>query len=165
MLDRPLLMDVIAFEEDGGGADGSDGVRRGAVRVPVARPAVALVMPGPERPRYPHPSRIAVAWNEGFVEIWPAARVGCEREELAVEAEMGGLVLGAERQRGQVVSGFPAAAAEELAGLHSRQPPRPCRGKRGEVRRRSMGFDLSDLQALMGGSFEEPIGEKGACGW
>ncbi len=117
MLDRPLLMDVIAFEEGPAGLAALAACDGGAVRVPVALPAVALVMPGPERPRYPHPSRIAVAWNEGFVQVWPAAELGVTEEQLAAEAEMGGLVLGAERQRGQVVSGSPAAAAQELAGI------------------------------------------------
>ena len=79
--------------------------------MPVALPAVALVMAGAERPRYPHPSRIAVAWNEGYVETWSAEELGVTEEQLALDAEMGSLVLGPERQRGQVLSGSPAAAA------------------------------------------------------
>ncbi len=131
-LDRPLLMDVLAFED---GADGLQAISArdgGAVRVPVALPAVAMVMAGPERPRYPHPSRIAVAWNEGFVETWPAAELGVAEEELAPDAEMGSLVLGPERQRGQVLSGAPAEAAVELAGILAakRALPEPGLGKR-----------------------------------
>jgi electron transfer flavoprotein beta subunit len=116
-LDRPLLMDVLSFEDRAAGLTARAACEGGAVRVPVALPAVALVMPGPERPRYPHPSRIAVAWNEGFVETWPAAELGVPDDQLAADAEMGGLVLGSERQRGQVISGSPAEAAAELAGI------------------------------------------------
>ncbi|MGE5603108.1 MAG: electron transfer flavoprotein subunit beta/FixA family protein, partial [Nitrososphaerales archaeon] len=115
----PLLMDVLAFEK---GADGLTAIARcdgGAVRMPVPLPAVALVMAGAERPRYPHPSRIAVAWNEGYVETWPATNLGVPEEQLAADAELGTLVLGAERQRGQVLSGPPADAAAELAGILS----------------------------------------------
>ncbi len=132
-------------------------LRRRAVRVPVALPAVALVMPGADRPRYPHPSRIAVAWNDGFVETWPAADLGVTEEQLAADAEMGGLVLGPERQRGQVLSGI-AATRPRSSPASWAQALRP---RRLLVRRRGMGFDLSDLQALMGGSFEEPTGETG----
>lgn len=120
-LERPLIMDVLSFETGPAGLAAiaeSDG---GAVRVPVALPAVALVMPGPSRPRYPHPSRIAVAWNEGYVETWPAAELGVAEEQLTADAEMGGLVLGPERQRGQVLSGGPAAAAELASILGSRR--------------------------------------------
>ena len=116
-LGRPWLMDVRAFES---GPDGLTAVARwenGAVRLPVTLPAVATVMAGPDRPRYPHPSRIAVAWNEGYVETWPADGLGVDEEVLAPDAEMGGLVLGPERQRGQVLSGSPAQAAGELAGI------------------------------------------------
>lgn len=119
LLDRPLVMDVLTFEVGPAGLAAVGTCDVGAVRMPVALPAVALVMPGPERPRYPHPSRIAVAWNEGFVEIWPADELGAPEEQLATEAELGSLVLGAERQRGQVLSGSPAAAARELAGILS----------------------------------------------
>lgn len=124
VLEWPLLMDVLAFEN---GADGLSAIAAcdgGAVRVPVALPAVALVMAGAERPRYPHPARIAVAWNESYVETWPAADLSVPEEELAADAELGSLVLGAERQRGQVLSstpagGAPADAVAELAGILS----------------------------------------------
>jgi len=119
VLNRPLLMDVVRFESGSAGLTAISGCDFGAVRVPVALPAVALIMPGPERPRYPHPSRIAVAWNEGYLETWPAAELGVPEEQLAADAELGGLVLGAERQRGQVLSGAPADAAAELAGILS----------------------------------------------
>ena len=102
-------MDVLAFEAGPAASDRRVARATGAAcacRSPL--PAVALVMAGPERPRYPHPSRIAVAWNEGYVETWPAVELGVAEEQLAADAEMGGLVLGAERQRGQVMSGSPA---------------------------------------------------------
>jgi electron transfer flavoprotein beta subunit len=118
-LEWPLLMDVLEFENGAGGLSAIAACDGSAVRMPVALPAVALVTAGAERPRYPHPSRIAVAWNEGYVETWPAANLGVPEEQLAADAEMGSLVLGAERQRGQVVSGSPADAAAELAGILS----------------------------------------------
>jgi electron transfer flavoprotein beta subunit len=117
VLDLPLLMDVIALESESGGITAIAGHDGGAVRLPVELPAVGLVMAGLDRPRYPHPSRIAVAWNDGYVETWTAAELGVAEEALAPDAEMGSLVLGPERQRGQVLSGAPAEAAAELAGI------------------------------------------------
>lgn len=119
VLDLPLLMDVIAFEGGPAGITAVTGHDGGAERVAVALPAVGLVMASLNRPRYPHPSRIAVAWNDGYVDIWTAAELGVEDEALAPDAEMGSLVLGPERQRGQVLSGAPAEAAGELAGILS----------------------------------------------
>jgi electron transfer flavoprotein beta subunit len=116
-LDRQLIMDVLSFEPGPEGLWAIGGCDGGAVRVPVALPAVALVMAGPERPRYPHPSRIAVAWNEGYVETITAEDLGVAEEQLALDAEMGNLVLGPERQRGQVLRGGPAEAAGELVGI------------------------------------------------
>jgi electron transfer flavoprotein beta subunit len=117
--DLPLLMDVVSFESGAAGLAAISGCDGGAVRMPVALPAVALITPGPDRPRYPHPSRIAVAWNEGYVETWPAAELGVPEEELVAAVEMGALVLGPERQRGQVLSGAEAEAAAELTGILS----------------------------------------------
>lgn len=126
-LGLPLVCDVLAFEagpagltavtyaESGAAEAGAAGA--GAYRIPVTLPAVASVMAGADRPRYPHPSRIAVAWNDGYVVTWPAADLGVADELLAPDAELGGLVLGPERQRGQVLSGSPAQAATELAGI------------------------------------------------
>jgi electron transfer flavoprotein beta subunit len=113
----PLLMDVLSFEDGPDGLAAVSACDRGGARSLVELPAVALIMAGPERPRYPHPSRIAVAWNEGYVETWPASELGVAEEQLAPDAEMGSLVLGAERQRGQVLGGSPAEAAAELAGI------------------------------------------------
>jgi len=114
----PVVMDAVHFDVEPAGlfalAACGDGK---ALRVPMALPAVAEVIPGADRPRYPHPSRIAVAWNEGYVETWHAAEMGVEDEALAADAEMGSLALGAERQRGQVIGGAPEQAAEELAGI------------------------------------------------
>jgi electron transfer flavoprotein beta subunit len=116
-LGAPLVMDVLHFEAEPAGLYAVAAFEGKAARLPVALPAVAEVIPGPERPRYPHPSRIAVAWNDGYVERWRADELGVEDEALAADAEMGGLVLGAERLRGQVINGSPAQAAEELAGI------------------------------------------------
>ena len=87
------------------------------MRVPVACPPSRWSWPARSGRAIPHPSRIAVAWNEGYVETWSAAELGVAEEQLALDAEMGSLVLGAERQRGQVLSGSPADAAAELVGI------------------------------------------------
>jgi electron transfer flavoprotein beta subunit len=113
----PLVLDALHFDVEPAGLYAISAFEGRAARVPVALPAVGEVIPAAERPRYPHPSRIAVAWNDGYVEVWPAAEMGVADEALAADAEMGGLVLGAERQRGQVIGGAPAQAAEELAGI------------------------------------------------
>lgn len=116
-LNLPLLMDVVAFEP---GADGlfalvaCDGA---GIRVPVALPAAAEVAPGGDRPRYPHPSRIAIAWNTGLMETWSPGDLGITEDVLAADSELGSLVLGAERQRGQAIRGEPAVAAAELVGI------------------------------------------------
>jgi electron transfer flavoprotein beta subunit len=116
-LDFPLFFDVLSFESGQGGLTAVGRTDSGAVRMPVSLPAVATVMAGTERPRYPHPSRIAVAWNEGYVETWQAADLGVAEELLAPDSDMGGLVLGPERQRGQMISGSPSQAATDLAGI------------------------------------------------
>jgi electron transfer flavoprotein beta subunit len=113
----PLIMDALHFDAEPAGLYAVAAYEGKAVRLPVVLPVVAEIMPGPDRPRYPHPSRIAVAWNEGYVETWRADEMGVEEEALAPDAEMGGLVLGAERQRGQLIGGAPEQAAEELVGI------------------------------------------------
>ena len=82
---------------------------------PAPTPAVIAILPGPERPRYPHPARIANAWNEGLVEVWTAADLGLA--DLAPDTELGGLILGPEHVRGQVIKGSAQEAAAELVGL------------------------------------------------
>lgn len=111
----PALLDAIRLSADADGlaalvADGNV-----ARSVPVAAPAVVAVIPGVERPRYPHPARIANAWNDGTVEIWSAADLGLS--DLASDTETGGLILGPDRVRGQVIKGTMQEAAAELVGV------------------------------------------------
>lgn len=117
-----LLLDAVQFDV---GAEGVTAVvKDGAVALqkPLALPAVAAVAPGAYRPRYPHPARIANAWNPGLLETWTAADLGVSPEALAPDAEMGSLVLGPERTRGQVIGGSAQEAAGELLNiLHSRR--------------------------------------------
>jgi electron transfer flavoprotein beta subunit len=88
-------------------------------------PAVVAVAPGPERPRYPHPARIANAWEPGLVEIWTAAdpstgleqSLGLDAAALAADTEPAGLILGPERVRGQAIGGTPEEAAAMVVGL------------------------------------------------
>jgi electron transfer flavoprotein beta subunit len=73
-------------------------------------PAVVSIRPGPERPRYAHAARIANAWQPGLVETCSPADLGIEGDVL-VDTEAGGLVLGMERTRGQLIGGDIQEAA------------------------------------------------------
>lgn len=117
MLGWPTVLDVVRFDAHAGGvrAIALDGVT--AAQVPLMTPAVVSITPGPVRPRYPHPARIAVAWTPGLMETWTAADLGVADDALAPDAEMGGLVLGPERTRGQVISGGPQEAAGKLVNI------------------------------------------------
>ncbi len=113
----PVLLDAVQLNADAGGLTAVIAQGDAAVSAPVAAPAVVAVAPGPERPRYPHPARIANAWDPGLVETWPAAELGVDADALAADVEPGGLILGPERVRGQVLGGTAAEAAEKLVGI------------------------------------------------
>jgi electron transfer flavoprotein beta subunit len=111
----PILLDAVLLSA---GADGLAALvanGNAAQSVPVMTPTVVAVTPGVERPRYPHPARIANAWNEGLVEIWAVADLNLA--DMASDTETGGLILGPERIRGQVIKGSVQEAAAELAGV------------------------------------------------
>lgn len=110
----PLTLDALAFEADAGGVTALMLDGAAAARKPLAFPAVAAVTPGPQRPRYPHPARIAVAWDPGLLQTWTPADLGLAEDALAPDVEPGGLILGPERVRGQIIGGAPAEAANEL---------------------------------------------------
>jgi len=112
-----LVTDAVRLEETSGGLAAIARSNGGGAEVFVSTPAVVTVAAGAERPRYPHPRRIANAWGEGSVETWPADDFGLDGETLSPDFELGGLVLGPERERGQVLSGAPGDAASELLGL------------------------------------------------
>jgi electron transfer flavoprotein beta subunit len=114
-LDWPVLVDVVRLTADAAGLTAIVAGANGGEVAPVPAPAVIAILPGPERPRYPHPARIANAWNEGMVEVWTAAELGVA--DLAPDTELGGLILGPERVRGQVIKGSAQEAAAELVGL------------------------------------------------
>lgn len=116
-LDWPVLLDAVQFQAAATGLSATLAQGAGAALAPVATPAVVAVMPGPERPRYPHPARIANAWNPGLVATWPAAELGVDADALAADTEPAGLVLGPDRVHGQALSGSPAEAAEKLLGI------------------------------------------------
>ncbi len=113
----PALLDAVQLNADAAGLSAVIAQGDTAVLAPIPTPAIVAVAPGPERPRYPHPARIANAWNPGMVETWPAADLGVDADGLAADTEPGGLVLGPERVRGQVLGGNPAEAAEKLVGI------------------------------------------------
>ena len=114
-LDWPVLMDVVRLTADAAGLTAIVAGENGGEVAPVPTPAVIAILPGPERPRYPHPARIANAWNDGMVDVWTAADLGVA--DLAPDTELGGLILGPERVRGQVIKGSAQEAAAELVGL------------------------------------------------
>jgi len=112
-----LLLDVVAFETGVGGIAALVSCGDSGMRIPVELPAAAEVIQGAGRPRYPHPSRIAIAWDPGRVETWTPGDLGIAEDRLVAETESGNLVLGAERQRGQTIGGGPAGAGAELVGI------------------------------------------------
>ena len=114
-LDWPVLIDVVRLDVDAAGLSAIVAAENGGEIAPVLTPAVIAILPGPERPRYPHPARIANAWNDGMVEVWTAADLGLT--DLSPDTEIGGLILGPERTRGQVIKGSAQEAAAELVGL------------------------------------------------
>ena len=114
-LDWPVLIDVARLDVDAVGLTAIVAAENGGEIAPVLTPAVIAILPGPERPRYPHPARIANAWNDGMVEVWTAADLGLT--DLKPDTEIGGLILGPERTRGQVIKGSAQEAAAELVGL------------------------------------------------
>jgi len=122
----PVALDVVAFDPPGAGgavhavAVSDDG---GGLQLTLDAPFVAAIVAGPERPRYPHPARIANAWSEGLVEVCTPADIGLDVSELVQEIEVGGLVLGPERARGEVIGGAgPGEAAAALVeALRSRR--------------------------------------------
>jgi electron transfer flavoprotein beta subunit len=114
-LDWPVLIDVAQLDAGMAGLTALVAGDNGGEIAPVPTPAVLAILPGSERPRYPHAARIANAWNEGMVEVWTAADLGVA--DLAPDTEIGGLILGPERVRGQVIKGSAQEAAIELAGI------------------------------------------------
>ena len=114
-LDWPVLLDAVRLTAEVAGLTALVAAENGGEVAPVSTPAVIAILPGPERPRYPHPARIANAWNDGMVEVWTAADLGLA--DLAPDTELGGLILGPERVRGQVIKGSVQEAAAELVGL------------------------------------------------
>ena len=112
----PVTLDVVRFEPAAEGLTAIVAAPEGGLAVPLATPAVAAVIPGAERPRYPYPARIANAWDPGFVETVSPANLGLGADDLAPDTEPGGLILGPERIRGQVIGGSVEEAAAALVG-------------------------------------------------
>jgi electron transfer flavoprotein beta subunit len=116
LLDWPVALDVVTLAPPGadGGLEALAADESGAVTMNLSTPFVAAIAPGPERPRYPHPARIANAWREGLVEICTSADLGLDAGALVQEIETGGLVLGPERTRGELLGGTADEAATAL---------------------------------------------------
>ena len=107
----PVSLDVVSLAHESGGLQAT--LNDGAAGN-LATPAVVAVVPGPVRPRYPHPARIANAWNDGLVELLTPADLGLAAESLTPDAEPGSLILGPERVRGQVVGGTLQEAVQAV---------------------------------------------------
>lgn len=123
-LDWPIALDAVALAAaPDGGLEATVALGPGAAEViALTLPAVVAVAPGPERPRYPQPARIANAWAPGLLEVCSAHDLGLTAEALAPDVEMGNLVLPPERTRGQVIGGsLEAAVGELLAVLRARR--------------------------------------------
>jgi len=112
----PVALDVVRFAPVAAGLSALVAAPEGGQAVPLATPAVAAVLPGAERPRYPYPARIANAWEPGLVETLTPVDLGLGADDLAPDAEPGGLILGPERVRGQVIGGSVEEAAAALVG-------------------------------------------------
>jgi electron transfer flavoprotein beta subunit len=113
-----VVLDAVRLEPTDGGLVATVGDRGATFKlVPLALPAVVAVAPGPDRPRYPHPARIAKAWAPELLESWTPADLGLGLEALASDTEPGGLILGPERLRGQVIGGAVDEATARLVGM------------------------------------------------
>ncbi len=112
----PVVLDAVRVVQEADGMMTAHVARTGeGLAVLVSPPAVVAVMPGPERPRYAYPARIANAWGPGLVEVWTAADLGVDVP--APDTEPANLILGPERTRGQRVGGTVPEAAKSVADL------------------------------------------------
>jgi electron transfer flavoprotein alpha/beta subunit len=113
----PILLDVVRFDADDSGITALVAHPDGGELAALPLPAVAAVAAGPVKPRYPHPARIAHAWDPGRLETLKPGGLNVAPESLEPDIEPGGLILGPERERGQVIAGQSHAAAHALVGL------------------------------------------------
>lgn len=113
----PVVLDAVQLNVGATGLSAVVVQSAGARLAPITLPAVVSILPGSSRPRYPHPARIAVAWNPGMVDSWTPAELGAAGDALAADIEPGGLILGPERTRGQIIGGTAPEAAEKLVGI------------------------------------------------
>ena len=113
----PVVLDTVRFNVEAAGLSAVVAHGADAGLAPISLPAVISIAPGASRPRYPHPARIAIAWEPGWVETWGTETLNLSEGALAPDTEPAGLVLGPERIRGQVIKGSVQEAARELAGL------------------------------------------------
>lgn len=118
----PLILDAIQLEPHEDGVAALALADDGGIRLEAACPAVVTVGRRAARPRYPHPTRIANAWQEGWVETWSTADLRVGAELLTPDCEPGGLALGPERARGQVLTGdLIEATATLVAALRGQR--------------------------------------------
>jgi electron transfer flavoprotein beta subunit len=114
VLGWPVALDAVSLAPAGDGLEALVSYDGEGRILSLHGPAVVSVLPGPDRPRYPHAARIANAWQPGLVEVCTPADLGLEATSLVADTEAGGLALGPERTRGQVLSGGPEEAAATL---------------------------------------------------
>lgn len=113
----PVFLDIMSIEIAGGELRATSRRGHSAATGVVPLPAVVSITPGAGLPRFPHPRRIATAWDPGRVTILPESSLGLPTEMLAPRLSRVGLALQPERIRGQIVSGGPDAAARTVWDL------------------------------------------------
>jgi electron transfer flavoprotein alpha/beta subunit len=117
VLGWPVLLDVVRLVAVEDGIEATVMLPSGACQMPVTTPCVVAIASGSAVPRYPHPARIANAWQQGVVEVRTPADLNLPANSGVPETEISGLILSPERSRGRVIGGSPPEAAKELLSI------------------------------------------------
>jgi electron transfer flavoprotein alpha/beta subunit len=86
----------------------------GYAEVEVALPILLTVVPGANKPRYPHGGRIMAAYREWEITTWGAEDLGLETADLAPLTEGRGRTFPPERTLGERLTGSPQDVAADL---------------------------------------------------
>ena len=89
----------------------------GLAEVEVGLPALLVVAPQANQPRYPHGARIMSAYREWEVTTWCLAEVGLTGEELSPLIGLQRKAFPPEQTVGELITGTPDEAAKELAQI------------------------------------------------
>ncbi len=91
--------------------------KEGYAEVEVGLPALLSIAPQANQPRLPHGARIMNAYREWEVTTWGLADLGLSAEELPPLIGLKRKTFPPERTLGELMTGTPEEAAEELAQL------------------------------------------------